>query len=399
MMIGLPLHADWQAAMDAYRRGDYRAAADEFTSEIKKNPSYSMSYYMLGMCHLALGELEPARLYMDEALSRDAKNPSFLIGMARIKSSSGKHGEAYDLLKSVDADKVGESEKTTYVMLMAQAALRQGKPEEAVEVLKARIAEQETVDLHRFLASAYQKLGQNEQVIDELVRVFELDNERTDEACNAINMAKSLAQKSATDGEKLAYYNRALAIAEKLIAAAPGSEHHLIGGEAALGAKKLDLAAEWFRAAYDARSDDPRIGYYLGRTLASLDQDTEAIKVLRAAVGHKPDPDLANLIHGQLGRLLACRLELDDAASHYRSAGNTERADEIAEIAASSSEVLSRLRKLRSDISEMKGMEEQLAALDDPDGVRAIRTKMAEASHEIAGIEENLAKVRRALCN
>jgi tetratricopeptide (TPR) repeat protein len=385
--------------MAAYAKGDYQAAAVEFANEIEKNPAYGGSYYMLGMCNLALGKTEVAIGNLGEALERDQGNPRYTIGMARAKTTANQHKEAYELLRSLDPAKVDEGERSTHALLLGRAAYRQHQYEEAAAVLEARLTEDDAAPLHQVLGETYIKLGKVEPAIAELARAFQLDPRITDSAGRAIDLAIGLAQESTSEEKKQKLYSNALEIAERLIVVVPGFDSFVRCGEAALGSKQLQTAVDCFRKACKEKPQDPKSQYYLGRTLGLIGQGEEAIEHLRGALASKPDADWSKRIHGQLGKLLACHLELDEAAEHHRKAGSMERAQEAAEIAASSREALTRLGKLRRDIRKMQGLEQSLLDLDDTDGASAIRTKMAEARKEIAGIEENLAKVREALCH
>ena len=136
----------------------------------------------------------------------------------------------------------------------------------------------------------------------------------------------------------------------------------------------------------------------LGRTLAALDRNDEAITQLRAALGAAPDHELVVRVHAQLGRLLACRLELQEAARHYRGAGETGRADQIDEIATGFAEALGRAATLRSSIAELAGMEAELDKLGDAEGKTALASRREAMARELSGIEANLSEVRAALC-
>jgi tetratricopeptide (TPR) repeat protein len=395
----MPVLADWDAAMAAYGAGDYQAAADEFTKEIKKNPAYAMSYYMLGRCNMALGNTEVAIENLAEALKRDQGNPSFTIAMAQLRSKARQYKEVYELLKPLDPAKVDAGERSGYALLFGQAAYLQGRYEEAAAVLEARITEDDAASLHKILGETYIKLGKVEKAITELARAFELDPRRADSAGKAISQAIGLAVlKSTPDEKKLELYRRALEIADKLIAVAPGFDSYVQCGEAALGAKLLPKAVDCFRKAYAEKPQDAKARFYLGRTLGLMDQEEEAIEHLKGALARKPDDDLSKRIHGQLGRLLGCQLQLEEAAEHLRKAGDLKRAQEVTETAEGSSEALNRLAKLRRDVREMQKLEQSLLDLDDTDGAKAIRNRIGDARKEIAGIQENLAKVREALC-
>jgi hypothetical protein len=147
-----------------------------------------------------------------------------------------------------------------------------------------------------------------------------------------------------------------------------------------------------------SRPKDPEARYELGRALAAAGHNDEAVTHLRAALDAAPDDELARRIHSQLGRSLACNLELPEAAQHYRTAGSTDRADQIEEISTDVAGALERLTTLRSSTAELARMEAELEELVDPQGVAAMAGRRKTMDQEIAEIEDNLSEVRAALC-
>ena len=67
-------------------------------------------------------------------------------------------------------------------------------------------------------------------------------------------------------------------------------------------------------------------------------------------------------------------------------------------LAGSFNEALERLASLRRDVAALAGMEAELEALGDANGVAALAGRREAMSREIAAIEGNLSAVRSALC-
>ena len=220
--------------------------------------------------------------------------------------------------------------------MLARCLLAEDRAAEAVAVLKARLADApDSAALQRAIAAAYQAAGDPVAALDHLARAFALDPDDHASGRAATTTALALAAAAGNDDLAAGFHARALELAAKLATAAPEYENDLLAGEAAFGAGQLEVAAGWFAEAVKKRPQEPVARYHLGRTLAELDRNDEAIGHLRAALGAAPDAELAVRIHGQLGRLLACRLELPEAARHYRAAGDDEHAGRIDELAAS----------------------------------------------------------------
>jgi tetratricopeptide (TPR) repeat protein len=283
--------------------------------------------------------------------------------------------------------------------MQAACLIKADRAADAVALLEAGLADDPNrAALHRAIADAHRAVGDRSATLDDLARAFSLDPADHASGRAAVVAALSLAADAGDDELEASYFGRAVGIAEELATASPDYEHTLLAGEAAFAAGRFDAAAGWFAAAVKSRPQEPVARFELGRALAVLDHDGEAVVHLRAALGAAPEAELAAQIHGQLGRLLACRLELPEAARHYRAAGEDDRADQIDTVAAGLREALKRLATLRNNSAEFARMEAELDQLGDAKGVAALAERRELMNREIAGIEGNLSEVRAALC-
>jgi tetratricopeptide (TPR) repeat protein len=310
-----------------------------------------------------------------------------------------RYVEARELLEGLDLEKLSSPWKVETARMLARILRAEDRAADAVVVLEAQLDDNpDNVALHRAIAAAFQETGDSVEALNHLARAFVLDPD--DHASGRAATITALALAAATSDDALAagFHAQAVELSAKLATAAPEYENALLAGEAAYSANQLVVAADWFAAAVKERPQEPVARYHLGRTLAALDRNDEAIGHLRAALGNAPDEELAVRIHGQLGRLLACRLELPEAARHYRAAGDDEHAGRIDELAASFNKALARLAGLRGDAAEFAGIEAELEELGDASGVTAVADRRKAMGQEIAEIEDNLSAVRAALC-
>jgi len=399
VLVAGPVAADWSAGVDLYHQGRFAEAAEHFREVVKSNPGWPGGYLMLGRCQLALEQHGDALDNLRTAAELDPGDPANAATLSRVLMALDRHTEARELLEGLDLDKLSQPWKVETARMLARCLLAEDRAADAVALLEARLADApDSAALHRAVAAAHQETGDRAAALDHLARAFSLDPDDQTSGRAATTTALALAAAASDDGLAAGFYARALGLATELATAAPVYENALLAGEAACGADELEAAAGWFAAAVKERPQEPVARYHLGRTLALLDRNDEAIGHLRAALGAAPDSELAVRIHGQLGRLLACRLELPEAARHYRAAGDDARAGRIDELAGGYDEALAHLVKLRNDSAELAGMEGELEALGDANGVTAVAERRAAMGQEIAGIEGNLSAVRAALC-
>ena len=394
-----PVAADWNAGVDLYNQGLFAEAAEHFQGVVKTHPGWPGGYLMLGRCELAMGQTTEALDHLRVAARLGPDDPANAATLSRALMAAELHTEARELLESLDLEKTSPPWKAEFARMQARCLLAEDRAADAVAVLETRLEDDpDNAALHRAIATACQATGDRMAVLDHLTRAFVLDPDDHASGRAAITTALALATATGDDSLAASLRDRALELATTLATAAPEYDNELLAGEAAFAAGRLDAAARWLAGAANERPQEPMARYELGRTLAALDRNDEAINHLRAALGAAPDAELAVRIHGQLGRLLACRLELREAARHYRAAGDNERAGLIGGLAADISGALERLAKLRRDAAEFAGIEAELEELGDANGVTAVADRRKAMGQEIAAIEDNLYEVRSALC-
>ncbi|HSN55310.1 MAG TPA: tetratricopeptide repeat protein [Candidatus Sulfomarinibacteraceae bacterium] len=398
-LAAAPVAADWSTGVDLYHQGRFAEAAEHFQAVVRSNPNWPGGYLMLGRCQLALENHDEAVENLRTAVDLDPDDPTNTATLARALMTADRHDEARELLDGLDADGLSPDWKAEVVRMQAACLIKEDRAVDAVALLEACLADDpDRAALHRAIADAHRAVGDRTAVLDDLARAFSLDPADHASGRAAVLAALSLAADAGDDDLETAYFGRAVEIADELATASPDYEHTLLAGEAAFAAGRFDAAAGWFAAAVKSRPQEPVARFELGRALAVLDHDEEAVVHLRAALGAAPEAELAAQIHGQLGRLLACRLELPEAARHYRAAGDHDRADQIDTVAAGLHEALKRLATLRNNSAEFARMEAELDELGDAKGVAALAERRELMNREIAGIEGNLSEVRAALC-
>lgn len=394
-----PAGADWNAGIQLYNEGRFADAMEYFQATVKSNPNWPGGYLMLGRCQLALKQYDEALVNLRRSVELGPDDPANVATLSRALMAVDRHAEARELLEGLDFETLSPEWKTEVARMLARCLIVEDRAGDAVALLEARLVDDpENSALHQAVAGAHQAAGDRAAAVDHFARAFAINPSDHFSARAATTTALSLAAAAGDDAVAAGYHRRALEIATQLATAAPDYENALLAGEAALGARQPEAAAEWFAAAVQSRPQEPLARFYLGRTLAALDHDDQAVTHLRAGLGAAPDDELAVRIHGQLARLLACDLELGEAARHYRAAGDSARAAEIEVLAASFNDALERLAKLRRDVTALAGMEAEVEALGDANGVAALAGRREAMSREIAAIEANLSEVRSALC-
>jgi len=390
--------ADWDSGRGLFNQGRYDEAVGHFQETVKSNPNWAPGHVMLGRCQLAMKQYDEALESFGTAIVLDPDDPTNVVLMSRTLMTEDRFEEARELLDGLPERGLNLDWKAEVARMQASCLLGEDRASDAVAVLEERIADDpKRAALHRALAVAHRASGDSATAVDDLDRAFSLDPSDHASGRAAVTTALKLAAETENSGLAIRYRDHALEVATRLASASPEFDSLYLAGRAAFEAGRFDAAADWFDAAVESRPRYPRAHYDLGRSLAALGRNDEAITQLRSSLGASPDDELARRIHSQLARLLTSELELAAAARHYRAAGKTGRAEQIDEIAAGFVEALERLATLRASIAELAEMEAELESFGDEQGVEALADQRAVMDREVAEIEENLSEVRVAL--
>ncbi len=390
--------ADWNEGLAAFNSENYQSAAEHFAEITRTNPSWPGGYYMLGRCQSELDQWTEAIESLRKAFDLDPSDADVVIALSRELMAGEQFDQTREILESTRLNELPPALRSEAAALLATAMVEEGDAQEAIGLLQECLAgEGADMALFRLLGTVQTLEGDDEEAFLSFSKAFESgSDEPSGEA--ATRAALTLAENTSESDAKIDWYRRALALGSRLATAFSNAEYDILAGQAALGAKDAEAAEKWFRAAVSKNEHNPETRYLLGRSLTGLGRDDEAYDSFSAALAFGPDIELARRIHGRMGRIDACRLDLDTASKHYRSAGKIDRAQEIEALAEQFAGALAQLEKLRATVKEIRQMERQLAELGDTQGVTAMRERAAAEQTKITEIEENLQAVRTALC-
>ncbi len=390
--------ADWNEGLAAFNAKNYEVAAGHFAETTRTNPSWPGGYYMLGRCQSELDQGTKAIESLQKAYDLDSSDANTVIALSRELMSEGEFAKTREILESTVVGELPPALRSEATALLAAAMLAEDDAQGAVGILQERLSEDgANASLFRLLGTAQIETGDRESAFQSYSRAFELHHEELSGAA-AIRTALSLAGATTDAGLKTQWYQKALNIGVQLATGFPNVEHDLMAGQAALGAHEFEAAQRWSRAALSKDENDTETWYFLGRSLVGLNRDDEAYEAFSAVLTNAPDDELAQRTHGRMGQIAACRLDLETATQHYRSAQQADRAQEIENLATQFAGALAQLETLRSTIDEIQQMERQLAELGDAQGVTAMQKRAATEQTKIDEIEKNLEAVRTALC-
>src|SRR3972149_1481874 len=94
----LPALADYQAGLDAFKKGDLKRALDEFQQEIQKHPNYDYGHFMLGLCYLRQKQYPQAVASLSRAAELDKEKLVYHANLAQADTEQKQRQKVVEAL-------------------------------------------------------------------------------------------------------------------------------------------------------------------------------------------------------------------------------------------------------------------------------------------------------------
>jgi tetratricopeptide (TPR) repeat protein len=382
LAVALPVGAEWEKGVAAYRASDWTAAAREFEEVTKTNPDFAGGYYMLGVCQSNLGQLSPAVANLRKAVELEGDNAQYKLALGQALVKTREYQQAYSLLKPVSMGSLDARLRSNYALLFAQAATKTNRPTEAVQLLETQIrADGNNALLHQALGVAQNDAGDDGKAFDAFKRAFEIDPKNQEVGRSAVQSGIVAARRSSSDSQKSRYYSGSAQIAERLASASPTFEHKLLAGEAWLGAKDYRKALGWFQQAQALQPNNVLVHYYLAQTKTSLNQLDGALDDLQQALRIGASGKLRTQIYSQMGYVYDKKKDYARAADAYQEAGNRSKVTEMRDKEAAQAQNVQAQKEqdeLRRTIAALELQIEELEEIGEVDDANELRKQLEE---------------------
>jgi len=317
--------ADWNAAVAAYKKGDYTAALREFQAVLAENPNYSGAYFYVGACEEKLGRKREALEHYQKASQMEPANPTFALAFARLATEQGRAGEALKALELVKLDGLKGEQKALILVATARAKLALGDNQGALAAAQAATqAAGNSPDAWVTLGAVLSRLDRNAEAFNAYRRAFELN--RDPGIAQAAANAGMRGARLAKGQEANALYAQAAAVAVKAYEKKPSAELALLAAEGFLGADRYDEALGWLDR---VGADNALVTYYRAQCAQGKGDVQRAERLLREALGKQPDERLRRLIYNSLGFVLDKQKRYKEAEQAYQEAGNQTKVAEM----------------------------------------------------------------------
>lgn len=388
----MSVSADWAEGVDAFQKRDYRTAITEFDTVIQRAPEYAGAYYMKGRAQRALGQTSQALPSLRKAVELDGGNAQYRLALGEALLQTKRFAEAYGALKPVSLTDIDARTRSSFALLFANAATKTNRPEEAARTLNQQIqADGRNSKLHKALGVAYDASGNDSRAYSAFRRAFELSPTDTSSCREAIRTAIAAGRRArAGSADKKRYYAEAGNLSERLVGIEASFDHHLLAGEAWLGAKEYQRAIGWFDKAQRQRSQNALVYFYRGQCYSSLNRLDAAAGEFQQALKLRPSERLRNQIYNNLGYVYDKQKKYDDAISIYQQIGNRGKVTEMQtkkEQLANNQAADAERARFRAQVNALREQIRELEKLGESEEVKMMREQLAELEKALAELD------------
>ncbi|MDH3253599.1 MAG: tetratricopeptide repeat protein [Acidobacteriota bacterium] len=323
--------ADWQAGVTAFQAGNMSAAAAEFQAIVKEQPEWPGGHKMLGLTYLKMKKGREAVDSLKRAYELSPEDPSVQIYLGEAYIATGRHGDAAAFLSKVNASSLDAKQQGYLARLRATALAKSGQSDRALaEFAKAVRANPNDADLQFQYGTAAYNAGDTNTAVSALAKAVQLDPADADKQ-KAYAVALIRQGRLTTGSTKAAAYQKAVAAAQRVVAANGSFDNLILLGGAQMGAKQYDSAVATLQKASAKNPNDWLPDYDIGRAHIGNGQFRSAESALKNALNKAAGAGDQKDIWKQLAYSYEKQQKLDDAILAYNRAGDSAGAARVTE--------------------------------------------------------------------
>lgn len=361
-----PAAANWDEGVAAFQSGNFSEAARHFQTVVESTPDYANGHFMLGQALSQLNREQDALNAFRKAYDLKPSNLQFQLALANGYVEVERYSDAARLYEMIDPSALPAKLQSPYHKNKAVAMSKSGRKAEALAARRA-VARSNPNDAgaqYRYGTAAFNQ-GDTSTAVDALARAVQIAPEPKHRKAY---LKALIRQARETRDQKTAIYSTAVEQAKALASADPGYESLLTLGEAQLGAKQYEAAADSFAKAGEQKSGHWLAPYYRSQALTSLGRYEEAEEALRAALAADLSADNEKRVYRQIGFVNEKMKKFEQAKTAYTRAGDQQSAARVEEnqrIADENREIEAENRRLEEMRREREELEQELKELEE----------------------------------
>jgi len=361
-----PAEAGWEEGVKAFKAGNYSVAAQEFQGVVESSPEYANGYFMLGQALGKLNREQDALNAYRKAYDLNPNSVQFQFALADSYMDVGRYRDAAELFERIDPSTLPKQLQGVFHAKKATALEKSGRSDQALPSLRdaARSNPSDAASQYRYGVAAFNS-GDTGTAVNALGKAVQIDGSATYRKAYVNALVRQARE---TRSGKTAIYGRAVDQAKALVAKDASYENLLTLGEAQLGAKQYDGAADSFGKAASKKSGSWLPHFYRSQALTAIQRYDAAEDSLRAALAANPSAEDEKRIYRQIGFVNEKLKNYEEAKTAYTRAGDqasVKRVEENQNIAAENRKIEAENQRIEEMRQEREKLEKELKELNE----------------------------------
>ncbi len=281
--------ADFDQALDHFKRGKYVEAAAGFQEIVDQQPEYDYGWFLLGMSFLKMKKYGDSESSIQKAIDMNGERFEYHLGLANARYKAKRYARTVAALKTAESLATDASSQFSLYRLRGLSYIALEKWADAAQDLdKARKIKKDPIVLDR-LSIGYYKLRHYDKALPVLRLAIQAKANNSSLLMRMTNTLLNLGAEATDATKKAGYFKEALTTVEKL-QAVKGSNPDVTNlvGRAAFGAKSYPKAEQAFRKVIAQKPDYCYAMVNLGRVYIAMERWVDADGILRDAAACAP---------------------------------------------------------------------------------------------------------------
>ena len=310
--------ADFDQALDDFKRGKYVEAAAGFQEIVDQQPEYDYGWFLLGMAFIKMNKYRDAESSIQKAIDINGERFEYHLGLANSRYKAKNYEKTVAALRT--AESLAGDAKTQFSLYKLRGLsyiMLEHWADAAEDLEKAKGIKKDSVVLDR-LSLAYYKLRHYDKAVPVLRQALQSSGSDAALLKRLTTSLLNLGAESRDVSQKAKYFAEALTTAEKLQTIKPNDANvtNLVG-RAALGSKNYSKAVQAFKSVIAKKPDNCYALVNLGKVYIMQKSWADAENILGDAATCAPK---MAVVYESLGFALMKQKKLDAAIAAFDKA-------------------------------------------------------------------------------
>ena len=273
--------ADFDQALDNFKRGKYVEAAADFQEIVDQQPEYDYGWFLLGMSFLKMSKFDDAESSIQKAIDLNGERFEYHLGLANARYKASNYAKTVAALKTAESLAADASSQFSLYRLRGLSYIALEKWADAVQDLdKAQKIKKDPVVLDR-LSVGYTKLRHYDRALPVLRLAIQAKSDDAALLTRMTNTLLNLGAETKDSTKKMAYFKEAMTTSENLQRVKGGDvDVTNLVGRAAFGAKSYPKAEQAFRKVIAQKPDYCYAMVNLGKVYIAMERWADADSIL-----------------------------------------------------------------------------------------------------------------------